>query len=353
MKIRENINSKQVISCLVVLVLVLALGINVYAYENRFKVKREVVILEYGGNLSKDYAKYIDANEEILEKTALDVSELDNMKEGTYQVMASYQDKEASFRVKVKDTIKPEVTLLNDGKYTCVAGKDLSAVSIVEKMEDKAGIQSVAFEGNQTEIKTDSENLLEHVGVKYEEAGIYENKVIVTDGNGNQQGKAITIEVVEDYLAHVSGFQDLTIEQGASVDWLAGIQKDEKVVKIEADASNVNTGTPGTYELVYQIYGDDGKTVVEKKVSVTVTAPAVTYNRSSGGSSGGGTSKGSRGGSPSSGSSGNSSAGSGSAYKMQPGDTWTVEPDSWGWIDGPGGNWAYSGSWDPYHPDNR
>lgn len=361
MKLRENISSKQVISCLVILVLVLALGINVYAYENRFKAKQEVVILEYGESLSKDYAEYIDANKEIIKKTALDVSELDNMKEGTYQVTASYQDKKVSFRVEVKDTVKPEVMLLNDGKYTCVAGKDLLAVSIVEKMEDKAGIQSVAFEGNQTAIETDSENLLDNVGVKYEEAGTYENKVIVTDANGNKQEKAITIEVVEDYLAHVSGFKDITVEQGTSVDWLADIQKDERVVNIEADASNVKIDTPGTYELVYKIHGDDGKTVVEKKVNVSVIAPVVTFDSSSGGSYAGGTSKGSRGGGSSSGhrgnssnnngsSSGSTSGGNGSSGGHKAGDSWTSETDSWGFVgggtEGDGGNTSESGSFD-------
>lgn len=353
MKLRENISSKQVISCLVILVLVLALGINVYAYENRFKAKQEVVILEYGESLSKDYAEYIDANKEIIKKTVLDVSELDNMKEGTYQVTASYQDKKVSFRVEVKDTVKPEVMLLNDGKYTCVAGKDLLAVSIVEKMEDKAGIQSVAFEGNQMGIETDSENLLDNVGVKYEEAGTYENKVIVTDANGNKQEIAITIEVVEDYLAHVSGFKDITVEQGTSVDWLADIQKDERVVNIEADASNVKIDTPGTYEMVYKIHGDDGKTVVEKKVNVSVIAPVVTYDSSSGGSYADGTSKGSRGGGSSSGHRGNSSNNNGSSSGStsgghKAGDSWTSETEDSGYIeDGskPGtGNWSEGGS---------
>lgn len=360
MKLRENISSKQVISCLVILVLVLALGINVYAYENRFKAKQEVVILEYGESLSKDYAEYIDANKEIIKKTALDVSELDNMKEGTYQVTASYQDKKVSIRVEVKDTVKPEVMLLNDGKYTCVAGKDLLAVSIVEKMEDKAGIQSVAFAESQTVIETDSDNYLDAVGLKYDKAGTYENKVIVTDTNGNKQEKAITIEVVEDYLAHVSGFKDITVEQGASVEWMDGITKDDKIADIEVDASAVDLNTAGSYEVTYKIHGDDGKTVVEKKVNVSVIVPVVTYNPQNNSSSGSRSSSGGRGSSSSGrngsssggsgGSLGNSSGGgSGSGHKA--GDTFTGTQEGGkhyigGGSEESGSNWSEGGSFD-------
>lgn len=344
MKLKESIGCKQVISCLVVFVLVSALGINVYAYENRFKVKQEEVMLEYGESLSKDCAEYIDANEETIKKAALDISELDNMKEGTYEVTASYGDKKASFQVKVKDTVNPEVTLLNEGRYTCVAGKVLPAVQVIDKMNDKAGIQSVVFTDNQIAVETDSENILDAVGVQYDKAGTYENKVIVTDRNGNQQEKSITIEVVEDYLAHVDGFKDITVEKGASVDWMDGITKDGKITEIEVDASAVDLNTVGSYEATYKIHGDDGKTVVDKKVKVTVTAPVVTYSSQNNSSSGGNSPSGGRSGSSSrdgysggssgrgsGGSSGNSSGnGSGNGHKA--GDSFEGTKGSSGYI---------------------
>lgn len=360
MKLKENIGGKQVISCLVVFVLASVLGINVYAYENRFETKQEVVTLEYGEDLSKDCAEYIDANEETLKKTVLDMSNLDNMKEGTYEVTASFGDKKVSFQVEVKDTVKPEVTLLSNGKYTCVAGNVLTAVQVVSKMDDKAGIQSVAFAESQTVIESESDNLLDAVGLKYDKAGTYENKVSVTDTNGNKQEKVITVEVVEDYLAHVSGFKDITVEQGASVDWMDGITKDDKIAKIEVDASAVDLNTAGSYEVTYKIHGDDGKTVVDKKVKVTVTTPVVTYNPQNNSSSCGRSSSGGRGSSSSGGyggssggsggSSGNSSGGgSGSGHKA--GDTFTGTQEGGkhyigGGSEESGSNWSEGGSFD-------
>ena len=93
------------------------------------------------------------------------------------------------------------------------------------------------------------------------------------------------VKVVEDYLAHVTGMQDLTIEQGSSIDWMAGITKDEKVLEVTADASKVDLNTAGEYTLTYVVKGDDKETTVTKEVKVTVVTPQKAQELADGGSS--------------------------------------------------------------------
>lgn len=93
------------------------------------------------------------------------------------------------------------------------------------------------------------------------------------------------VKVVEDYLAHVTGMQDLTVEQGSSIDWMAGITKDEKVLEVTADASKVDLNTAGEYTLTYVVKGDDKETTVTKEVKVTVVTPQKAQELADSGSS--------------------------------------------------------------------
>ena len=142
-------------------------------------------------------------------------------------------------------------------------------------MRDKAGIKKVSFKENQI---GEYAKELSTVGINYSEAGSYENTVIIEDGNGNKTEKAFTVKVVDDYEKYVIGIVDLTVEQNSSPDWMANIEKNDKIKEITADASAVDMATPGEYTLTYTILGDDGETKIEKSVKVTVTALTVAEN---------------------------------------------------------------------------
>lgn len=249
----------------------------------------------------------------------------------------------------------PEVTL-SGNEYKGVAGKAIKAEDLISKVDDKAGIESVEFAENQIEVEAQGEDLLDAISLKYDTAGQYTAVVTVTDKSGNTTKKEIAMKIVEDYLAHVSGIQDLTVEQGATIDWLAGVTKDKKILEIKADASKVDINTAGEYTLTYIIAGDDQETTVQKEVKVTVVTPQKAQSLANSGSTvktTGGTKKKastSSGSSLGKKSSGSSSKGSGSKNNSgsngyTPGQSWEGTTTGSGTIDNYNGNTYEDFTW--------
>lgn len=326
------------------------------------------ITMELGSKLSEKPEEYVKANEKLLADTKLDLSAVDTMKVGTYTVKAETADGKHSVDVKVKveDTTAPEVALKGT-EFEVIVGQELNGESIIESVDDLANIKSIAFAENQ--VLMEAESQMGKIALKYDTAGVKTAKLCVEDENGNVTEKEFTVNVIEDYLAHVSGFKDITLEQGSAVNWLEGIIQDEKIAGITVDESGVDVNTPGEYILKYLIQGDDAKTVIEQSVRVVVTAPepetvvtASTSSSSSSGNRNSGSSNHSSGSASSSGSSSGSSSSGGSssgnslsgAYSengsdwlnsLEPGDTWTSEDEGSGYIDGPDGNIGVSGTW--------
>ncbi len=354
---------------------VLAAGIGGYAYasNNRFELLKDTVQLEYRGTLDTSASTYVNASEHVLEQTKIDLSKVDINTVGEYPAVAEYKDKELKFSVIVKDTIAPSLEMKDELKG--VAGKQIAAADMIEKMEDAAGISKVAFKENQQgEYASD----LSEISLLYDTPGTYGNVLTVEDANGNKTEKEFTVKVVEDYEAHVSGIADMVVEQNASVDWMQGISYDERIAGVTADAAAVDLTAPGEYVLKYLITGDDGETTIEKAVKVTVVTaedaqnranngetvrvtggvkekyipPADTGSSYSGSSYSGGSGEGSYG----SNSSGGSYSGGGSGYN--PGQSWSGNKTDEGYIvpmdpnlsDTDQSGWATgeSGTWNPF-----
>lgn len=270
---------KRIIVITVIAVLLLGIvGVCVgFAWKdyNRFEVKKEEVTVELGQIISRNSRDYIEASEKALEETELDTSDLDIMKAGTYKIHATWKNHSADITVIVKDTVAPEVTLKNSSDLSIMVGQELKATDLIEKVDDLAGIKSVSFNRNQIEVASDSDNLLEKIGLKFDAAGEQKITFIAEDSNGNKTEKEITVKVVEDYLSHVTGFHDITTEQGSKPDWMEGIVADDKIAGIAVDESAVDINTPGEYQLKYVISGNDGETTVEQAIKVTVTEKVV------------------------------------------------------------------------------
>lgn len=338
-------------------------GVGFWKHQNRFEVKEEKVVVELGDTFSTDPKEYIDASDRILKETTIDFSHVDRMNVGIYEVEAVAGERKAAFQIEVQDTVKPEV-IFKEGTYQTIVGKDYAASNIIEAVEDQGGIQSVTFQENQVEIASEDTAIWAKLGIRYEEAGTKENVLIVTDKNGNVTEQTVTIEVVEDYAAHVQGIHDLTVEKDASVDWMSGITKDEKIKAVSADASRVAMHTIGEYDLTYVITGDDGKTVVEKVVKVAVVEPEKVQDTANTGgktSNGGKTSGGTKPKSPSKpsgnkGTSGSQSAsGSGSNSwldSLKPGQSWNGHQTGSGFIGG-GDESTGSSTWESWEADEE
>ncbi len=314
---------KNTIVAIITGAVILAGGIGGLAWKeyNRFEPKQETVTVELGDKFKTDPAAYIDAGEKALSETKLDASGLDMEKTGIYTLTASWKDKKINIKVKVADTTAPTVKL-KETEFQTTIGTAIPAGDIIEKMEDKAGIKEVSFDQGTEKTGTDSKDLLDQVSLRCEEVGTQTIQVIVTDNNGNETKKKIKVKVIEDYLAHVSGIQDITITEGETPDWMEGITADEKVLEVTADASAVDVGTPGEYTLTYIIKGDDNETMVEQEVKVTVKKKVVQQKQAS---TNNGNSTGSSGGESASASSSESaSGGSSNNGESSTNDTWSV-----------------------------
>ncbi|MGO5053352.1 hypothetical protein ACTQ6A_12740 [Lachnospiraceae bacterium LCP25S3_G4] len=270
---------KNIIGGIVGVIFLGVIGTCIWFNYNKYDVKKEVVNLELGDTLSSDTKKYISANEKAIDETFLDVSKVDNMKEGTYIVTANYKNKEASFEVEVKDTKSPEVKLTSKEPIKVVVGETIPASKIIASLNDDGGIKSLKFNSNQVEVKNDDkkddkkDDIIARLGLKYDKVGEQKNTIIAVDNSGNETKTELVIKVIENYLDHVNGFQDIVLEAGSTIDWMAGINKDEKIVEIKPIADSIDINTPGEYQLKYNIIGDDKETVVEKTVKVTVVNP--------------------------------------------------------------------------------
>lgn len=321
---------------------ILAGGIGGFAWKeyNRFEPKQETVTVELGGKFQTDPAAYIDAGEKALSETKLDASKIDMEKTGTYTLTASWKDKELNIKVKVADTTAPTVKL-KETEFQAVVGTAIPAGDILEKMEDRSGIKEVFFDQGTEKAGTDSKDLLDRVSFRCEEVGTHTVQVVVTDNNGNETRKKIKVKVVEDYLAHVSGIQDITITEGETPDWMEGITTDEKILEVIADASAVDVNTPGEYTLTYIIQGDDNETMVEQEVKVTVKKKIVQQAQTS--------TSNSNSSSASTGGSGGESASAGSSESADSGST-----DGGSWLDTltPGQHWDLKKTGDNFDDPN-
>lgn len=345
-------------SIIIAVTSVLVLGIGGvcagFAWQNynRYEVKQDKITVELGETLNVNLADYIEANEKALEETKLDTSKVDTMKAGSYKISATWKEHTAGIEVIVKDTVVPQITLKSEKDIKVMVGEELKATELVEKVEDLAGIKTVSFDKNQIKLKSDSKNLLDKLGLKFNTAGKQTVKFIVEDNNGNKSEAEITVNVIEDYLAHVSGFADITTEQGTKPDWMKNIVRDEKIAEITVDESAVDINTPGEYQLKYIITGDDGETTLEQTVKVIVKEkpkpkevqqPKNTSKKADSNNSGSSTPAGGNSNSGSSESGGGSNSGSW-LDSLTPGDSWVSETTDEGTCESTGIN-GESGTW--------
>ena len=218
------------------------------------------VTIELGETLDTDISTYVECSERIKNDIKIDVSGVDTSKVGSYKATVTYKEETMDFTVNVEDTTAPTVYLANDGVFKIMVGETLAKDDIVSQMDDLAGISKYYI--------LSDDNTSENETISYPEEGDYVNKIVVVDNNGNSTEKDFTVHVIPDYLAHVSGFHDWTIEQNADIDFTKGIETDERIASVTA--GTIDVSQPGEQTLVYSITGDDNETVVEQSVTVTV-----------------------------------------------------------------------------------
>ncbi len=234
---------------------------------------RENVVLEFGEQIPKNLETYAEVGKMAKKKAVLDVSDVDMGKEGTYTVTITTGNHRETVKVTVKDTKKPKIELVSE-QIEMVEGQELKASDIILKVTDKSGLRSVEFQDHviEQEMVIIDENGVPDTSIAYDKEGEYENTVIAIDNNGMKQSCRFYVKVKVDYMSHITGLKDITVEQGEQPDWMSGIAYDERVKEVRINTDQVDLGSPGEYEVIYTIIGDDDsveeiikKVVVEQK----------------------------------------------------------------------------------------
>ncbi|MEG0355179.1 MAG: hypothetical protein RR621_05930 [Lachnospiraceae bacterium] len=241
-----------------------------FRHSHQFSLKEKRFVVELGQAYSTKPAHYIKGSENILKHTTLNLQMVDATKPGIYKVSATYNHRKLDFEIQIKDSVAPGI-ILSANPMQVVVGKEIPGSTILRNVTDPAGVKAIRFSDNQIALASDTpDNVLSTIGLKFDKIG--EQKITVTaiDFSGNEREKEITFIITEDYEAHVSGFHDFVVEQGAAVDWMEGIVKDDMVLEVAVNANAVDLNLPGEYTLIYLIKGNDQKTIIEKPVHVTV-----------------------------------------------------------------------------------
>lgn len=229
-----------------------------------YKLNSDEITVELGETLDTDVSAYVECSERIKDNVKIDVSNVDIMKVGSYTATVTYKENTMNFVVNVRDTTAPTVSLTANGEFEIMVGETLAKEDIVAEMDDLAGISTSYILSEDDTSKNDT--------ICYTEEGDYTDKLVVVDNNGNSTEKEFTVHVIPDYLTHVSGFHDWTVEQDADIDFTQGIEYDERIVSVTA--GEIDLSQTGDQTLVYSITGDDNETIVEQSVTVTVVDAA-------------------------------------------------------------------------------
>ena len=179
---------------------------------------------------------------------------------GDYYVTYKVKDangKETS--VKVKVTVLP-----NEKPVINASDKEIYLNSEFDPLEGVTA--SDAEDGVITDIKYTGE-------VKVNEVGDYQITYIVTDKNGQETRKTITVKVIVNQLPVINAY-DKTIYLNSEFDPLEGVtaydKEDGTITKINVDKNEVKSDTLGKYKVTYSVTDSYGQTV-SKTITVTVS----------------------------------------------------------------------------------
>ena len=174
------------------------------------QIKNEI-ILEAGTELQLDAKEFFETAEENYDKIKFEKESVDTRAVGDYEVKATFRDKEFLIKVKVQDTIAPEVTL----KARHVYMSDLKAPVDIEYEYYDASEVSVTLAGTEKiqgleditekkvkvltdiiKIPCDQEKLSKITSVT-EEEGILRGVLKFEDACGNVQLEEILIVMID------------------------------------------------------------------------------------------------------------------------------------------------------------
>lgn len=243
------------------------------------KLTKSSITIELGNEDAIKISDFMDLSKNELKNAKLNTKDVDFFKEGNYKATISYKDKDYDIKVKVKDTVAPEVKLSDNivvqtnnplhmsdiiTNVTELSGNIDASFKDKPKSESTDNTESVSATENTESTESGSASViavggcnLEHNDeITYTKSGDYDNTITVTDDAGNTSDIDIKISVID--APSINGISDKTVTVGDTIDYLSGITATDGkgtdiTGNIEVDSSKVDVNTPGTYQIAYKV----------------------------------------------------------------------------------------------------
>ena len=240
---------KKIIGIVLIFFVVVSTLLTIFAFRiTPVTLKRDTFVYEYGTPISNNPVDYVNANANVINEVQLNFSNLKN-EIGVYKVSASYAGVEFPFYIKIQDTTKPVVTL-NQVVFNVNLNEEISALNLIDKVEDQSEVIAYFLEDDGTKNTT----------LKFTKKGSYIVNIIVEDVAGNHP----TLE----------GIDDVEIVQGTHFDIMEGVKASDGngndiTHQIKILKNTVNTEEVGSYEVIYSITNSQGNNIQRtRKVEV-------------------------------------------------------------------------------------
>jgi hypothetical protein len=243
------------------------------------KLTKSSITIELGNEDALKVSDFMDLSKDELKSAKLNTKDVNFFKEGNYKATISYKDKDYDIKVKVKDTVAPEVKLSDNivvqtnnplhmsdiiTNVTELSGNIDASFKDKPKSESTDNTESVSETENTESTESGSAsviavggcNLKHNDEITYTKSGDYDNTITVTDDAGNTSDIDIKISVIDAPV--INGISDKTVTVGDTIDYLSGVSatdgKDTDITgSIEVDSSKVDINTPGTYQITYKV----------------------------------------------------------------------------------------------------
>lgn len=239
------------------LVGIFLLGMCVFLYLYEISPVTDSFTIELGEDVSEDLDDYVTGRDWSLEKTKLNIEEIDTSRVGTYYAYADHGWQHFVFPVEIVDTTAPAFTK-KDGPIFCKPGDYYDPSCFYAEIYDASGMIEVSF--SDREEKT----------VSFDKTGIYHVFLQAIDFSGNTSDLEVTVHV--DTAPEIYNVGTYYIAQGDRVNLLEGVIAFDKVDGDVTDSLRIDYGsfqwnTLGS-QILYFVANDQNG--LETRVPVTV-----------------------------------------------------------------------------------
>lgn len=204
------------------------------------------ITIELGDRIIRDPSYYVEGRQWTIDHTVTDVSRVNNMQVGDYEVRAINPFAEYIYRIHVRDTRAPALAIGEASRTVLQTGETYGMDVIGARAYDLSGYAVIKYIYNGQEVHE----------LHFDEAGRYEITVRATDGNANRTEK--TVQLFVDTPPEFYGLHDQYLLTGSSEEELDPVfAKDGAdgglTGKIKKDLSEVDFGSPGDYTVHYEV----------------------------------------------------------------------------------------------------